>query len=154
MTEPKAKNAVFKWLSTNGLAVMLIGSLFANAFQYQQMRESQKMSYRFQQIEEFKKTGAELDDITATYFDALADNNVTDGIKDQFNGVYRKHVTLTESDRFVLGEENTERYLNALGVLRDELNNAVGPSGAGKRIEAFAEVISTRRTLSEEALKS
>ncbi len=63
-----------------------------------------------------------------------------------------EHVLTTEEKREFIGAEETESYLQALNVLKQEVDNATGASNAGPRIEALAEVIRLRREISEEAL--
>lgn len=152
MSEETKRKPILHWLSTNGLAVALIVSMFGNAFQFYQTREAQRLTYQFTQVEEFKSSAAELDEVTVELFDLLAEKRDVADTKLRFRSVYRKHVTVTESDRDVLGTDGTERYLQALGVLRDEVEKAEDPTGAGTRVEALAQVISARRQLNERAL--
>ena len=152
MSEKQPKRTVLSWFLTSGLAVALVMSLVGNWFQYYQTREAQRLSYQFSQIEEFKSSAAELDEVTVELFDLLAEQRDVADAKLRFRSIYRKHVTVTESDRDVLGTDGTERYLQALGVLRNEVEKAKDPMGAGTRVEALAQVISTRRQLNERAL--
>ena len=121
-------------------------------FQYYQTKEAQHLAYAVDHISEFKKSGAELDQVTAGLYDTLAKNADADAQKLKFRDVYLKHATLAEADRELLGISETENYLAALNVLSDEVEKSKDAHGSGSRVTAFAAVIHARRRLSEKAL--
>lgn len=149
------KSTIRSWIRDKAVVLALLGMACTSigwAVQYHQTVQAEKRAYALEQIGDFKTSAAELDEITAELFDALADEDDPSALRSEFRKVYRRHVTLAEADREVLGVESTERYLAALGVLRDEVERAENASGAGDRVEALANVIVIRRTISDEAL--
>ncbi|WP_338244180.1 hypothetical protein [Aurantiacibacter hainanensis] len=156
MTTATTRYPILDWLRENAFVLTLVGMLgtsFGWYLQYQQTVEAEGRAYSLQQIEDFKSSAAQLDEITAKLFNALADGEESSGLRSSFEEAYLRHVALAEADREVLGVEDTERYLAALGVLRDEVEKADGAAGAGGRVEALANVIVVRRELSEQALQ-
>lgn len=130
----------------------MVGTSIGWFLQYQQTQEAEKRSYSLSQFEEFKTSAEQLDNVTAKLFDAIAEDKDTLKLRAEFNEAYRSHVIQAESDRDILGIESTERYLEALGVLRDEIELSVSGENTVARVEALGEVIVTRRNISEKAL--
>ena len=115
-------------------------------------QKAQESAYRIEQVSEFKNTGAEMDEKIVRLFNALAANAETKKLKEDFEAAYIHHVVKAEAEREILGVDSTERYLDSLNLLNDEVEKAGGPEGAGRRVEALADVIRVRRELSEQAL--
>lgn len=148
MTNEEKKKTVIEWLLGSGLAVALI----VNGFQYKQNIDLQRMNVQIQKISEFRESGSAMDKAVIAAFDSLAGGQFTEKDRKNLQESYIEHVLKTEEKREFLGAESTERYLQALNVLKSRVDSAEDARGAGPRVEALAEVIKLRREMSEQAM--
>jgi hypothetical protein len=149
-----AKKSTSRDYTLIGLILTALLGFGGWGFQYVQTKDAQNKTYQLEQLQDFSKSASDLDKVVVKLFTMAAEQKSLEEEKSNFASIYTDHIVKTEANRFIFGEINSEKYISDLKHLSDLIDSMEGPRNNAPRVEAYAQVIRTRRIMLQKVLQT